>query len=508
MARYGSFKWGSGTKWGASTLDRRLTWAIEVDWNDDGVFDGSNEMSYMLDMNIRRGREFFMKSDGSGFEPRFAGNIRITLKNNSGRFDPFNPSGPLYGLLESNQRIRIRVKDEATSIIYPVFFGYVEDIRPNYSTLPTVTLTASDGIKYLGGTPAVSSTVYTTRAYTTAISDVLTAAGWEDATAIDTTLSDTMPFFWLNGNSAYGQIVDLTDAVLGNFYISATGAATFIPRTYGDSSLVSFSDHDALKDWQIRTPSPRYTVQNVVKIYNRARRSNTNVTLWTLTDKPQVLAGDSIIVWAAYSYNNQDVPATTVTPPVATTDYTSNTATDGSGADLTAAFTVALTTFATTGKLVITNTGGTSGYVTLLKVRGDAITPDDFTFAQTTSPASIVIYGERQFIVKTNWLQDLNTAIDQASVLIGILPFPRRYPQFMVRGQPAKQFLLDLTNQATLGFASIRYSDIMRVGYIEHNVTAATAGNICDTIFYFEPDLGGGGGGGAWTFPATFPMTF
>lgn len=507
MARWGSFKWGSGQKWGASALTRRLTWAIEVDWNDDGVFDGSNEMSYMLDMNVRRGREFFMRSDGSGFEPRFAGNVRITLRNNTGRFDPFNSSGPLYGLLESNQRIRIRVKDEGTGTVYPVFYGYLDDIRPNYSTLATVTLTASDGIKYLGGTPATSTTVHTTYAYTTAISDVLTAAGWEDGTAIDTALSDTMPYFWQNGNSAYAQITDLTDAVLGNFYISATGAATFIPRTYNDSPLVTFDDHDALRSWKIRTPSPRYTVQNVVKVFSRARRMNTDVTLWTMTDKPAVLPGKTIAVWANFSYNNQEVPATTVTEPVATTDYTANSAADGTGTNLTANFSVALTSFATSAKLEITNASGTAGYVTLFKVRGNAITPDEYTFAQETDPASIVTYGERQFVVKTNWLQDLNFAIDQAGVLIGLLPFPRRYPQFLVRGQPAKQFALDLTNQAVLGFTSIRYSDIMRVGYIEHNVTAETAGNICDTIFYFEP-IFGGGSGGAWTFPATFPATF
>lgn len=508
MARYGGFKWGSGTKWGTSTLDRRLTWAIEVDWNDDGAFDGTNEMPYMLDMNIRRGREFFMKSDGSGFEPRFAGNARLTLKNNSGRFDPFNTSSPLYGQLESNQRIRIRVKDESTGTIYPVFYGYIDDVRPNYSTLPTVTLTASDGIKYLSSTPATSSAVYTTHAFTTAIADVLTAAGWDDGTAIDPVLSDTMPYFWLDGTSAYNQITDLTDAVLANFYISADGKATWIPRTYGDASLVSFTDHDALKSWQIRTPSPRYTIENVMKIFSRARKTQTGVTLWTMTDKPAVLPGASITVWANFSYNSQEVPATVVTTPVATTDYTANTAQDGSGTDLTASFTVMLTSFATSAKMVVSNVGATPGYVTLLKVRGNAITPDEYTYTQTSDAASIVTYGERQFIVKTNWLQDLNTAIDQASVLIGLLPFPRRYPQFMVRGQPAKQFLLDLTNQATIGFTSIRYSDIMRVGYIEHNVTAETAGNICDTIFYFEPDMGGGGGGGAWTFPATFPATF
>lgn len=507
MARYGSFQYGSGVKWGASAVDRRLTWAVEVDWDDDGAFDGSNEMAYLLDMNIRRGRDFFMNSNGSGFQPRFAGNVRITLKNNTGRFDPFNSSGPLYGLLESNQRIRIRVKNEATGTIYPVFYGYLDDIRPNYSALPTVTLTASDGIKYLSGTPATSSAVYATHAYTTAIQDVLTAAGWEEPTAIDQTLSDTMPFFWMNGNGAYGQIIDLTDSVLGNFYISASGAATFIPRTFDDASLVSFVDIDALQEWKIRTPSPRYTVQNVVKVYSRARRAQTDVALWTMTDKPFVLSGASITAWAQFSSNNQEVPATVVTAPVATTDYTANSAVDGSGTDLTANFTVTLTAFATSAKLVIANTGGTPGYVTLLKVRGDAITPDDYTFAQSTAPSSIVTYGERQFVVKTNWLQDLNTAIDQASVLIGLLPFPNRYPQFLVRGQPEKQFALDLTNIATLSFATIRYSAIMRVGYIEHNVVQGTAGSICDTIFYFEPDMAGGGGG-AWTFPATFPATF
>jgi len=53
----------------------------------------------------------------------------------------------------------------------------------------------------------------------------------------------------------------------------------------------------------------------------------------------------------------------------------------------------------------------------------------------------------------------------------------------------------------------LNYGADLRIGYIEHNVNFQTGGNICDTLFYFEPNLSADTGN-TWIFPATFPMTF
>jgi hypothetical protein len=507
MARYGSFKY-SQAKYGLTTAPRYLTWGVVVDWNDDGTFSPSyNEMSNVMEMNIRRGREFLMESGGQGFQRRFAGNCRIVLKDPDNRYDPFNITGPLYGKLEKSQRMYVVVKDEATGTVYPVFYGRIDDIRPNYGTPPTVTLTASDGIKLLSKVNVRGSAVEISKQYDTAIADILTAAGWTDGTDINTSSSDSMAYFWADGTSAYNQIADLNDAVLGNFWIAPDGKATFRPRIINDSAVITFVDRDALFDWKIRTPSPRDTIKNRVRVYARTRKLNAGAELWRLAGTPSISAGASLEIWADFNINGEPVPASSITALAATTDYTMNTAEDESGTNLTASFSIVKTDFATSAKLVITNNSASSGYVTLLKIRGTGLTPDAYTYVETTDPASIETFGEREFVVQTNWLQDVNNASDQATVIKTLLANPRRYPQFLVRGKPAKQFALDLADLATLNFTTLNYGADLRVGYIEHNVLSNTSGNICDTQFYFEPNLSANTGQ-TWVFPATFPMAF
>lgn len=503
--RWGSGKYSSG-KYGASAaLSRRLSWGIEVAWVNGDTFDGTNEMAYMLSLNIRRGRTSFMKSDGSGFETRPAGNLQMTLKNTSGRFDPFN-AGPLQNLLSGNQRVRISVRDESTGTIYVLFTGNVDDIRPDYGDVPTVTLTASDETTKLMNSNADTDVVQANYKYSDAIHDLLVSAGWTGGLRTVTAPSDTMPYWWGTGAKAYDQLWAVSGAILAEFLVDKNGVAVFKGRTNTDTPSVTFTDHDALYSYKIRTPSPRGLIKNLATVYVKNRTANGAVQLWKLSDKPEVQAGKTITLYAKFNYNSQDCPATVVTAPVATTDYTANTVSDGSGTDLTSSFSIVTTVMAMGAKLDITNNSASTGYLTLMKVRGTAITADEYTYAQSSDAESVTRYGEREFTLKSDWLQDLNTATSQASAAILLLKEPKQYPQFMVRGQPAKQFAVDLNDLATLAFNSLNFSQIQRVGYIEHNVSAETAGNIADTTLYFEPNLSANLSGN-WTFPAVVGTT-
>ncbi len=506
MARWGEFKYNSKTKWGATPTHRRLTWGVLIDWSNDGTYSYGNENLHVLEMNVRRGRESFMQSGGAGFQRRFAGNTRITLRNNDKRYDPFNISGPLYGKLEQNQKVKIIVKDESTGTIYPIFFGRIDDIRPNYGVLSTVTLTASDAITSLSKGVINTSSVSLAVQYDQAVSNLLTAFGWTDAIDIDTSSLDSMSYWWGDGTSAYNQLCNLTDAVIGNFYVSADGTATYRPRIVDDTIGLTFTDADVLWEWNVRSPSPRETIKNRVQVYARARKSVASATLWTMGDIPYIPAGESRTIWAQFSYNAENVPATTITPPAATTDYAMSTVSGGGGTDLTASFTVATTNFSTTAKLVVTNGSALGGYVNLLKLRGTVIVSDNYTYSEASDPTSIANYGERLFTVQSDWLQSATYAISQANTVLGLLDTPRYYPQFMLRGKPSQQFSAELNMLVAISLLTIGLGANMRIGYIEHNVRFAQAGgNICDTLLYFEPNFSSGTGGTS-TVPVTIPF--
>lgn len=483
-----------GTMYGVS-VSKALRWAIEVDWDGDGAFTGENEADHCVGYNLRRGREFFMKSDGSGFEPVRVGTVALTLLNEDRRYDPYYAAGDLYGLLDRNQRIRIRVMDEATGIIYPRFDGYIDDIRPNYGTPSTVTLIASDGLKVLTNKKIRSSGVYTTIRYNIALAQCLTDAGWAGASSIDSIVSDTMPYWWTSGNSALSEMQDLTDAVLGRLFAAADGTITYKSRLSSDTPIYTMLDADVLESYKIRVPTPRETIRNLIRVYARARTIHAAVELWRAVDQPSIPTGGSITVWANFSYNGEDVPATVVTDPVNGVDYTCS-----AGGIITHV----MTTFAASAKIVFTN-AGVPATMTLMKLRGTCITTDEYTFAEDSDAASIAIYGEREFVIDTNWLQDINSAIDQVAALKVILSTPRQYPRVLLRHNVAKQFGVDLFDIISVNFVSMGYTDDLRVGYIEESWTIPT-GDVVDTIIGFEPNMAGSTTG-SWIFTVIFGLT-
>jgi phage gpG-like protein len=67
MARYNTFKYGSGTKYGESARQQTLTASLSVDWDNDTVLEGS-ESNYALAAEITRGRRHLLTSAGNEFE--------------------------------------------------------------------------------------------------------------------------------------------------------------------------------------------------------------------------------------------------------------------------------------------------------------------------------------------------------------------------------------------------------------------------------------------------------
>ena len=494
---------------------RTLTWVIDVDWDGDGKFNGVNEaITYdsngvvtnrLQAVSVIRGRQFFVKSGGTGFEDTAIGTVALTLKDLDGRFNPYNASSPIYSYLQQNQKIMVRLEDTATAIVYWAFVGYIDDIRPNLGKyVTTATITASDGLKKLQNKTVNSQLVYQTIRYNNAITQVLADAGWSDQTSIDNVSSDTLTYWWESGRSALAELQDLTNASFGDFCVTANGTAKYLSSIATDASVTTFTESDIQFDYGIQVPSPRETIKNWIKIFSRSRTAQSLAVLWKASGtSPSISPGASLTVWATYSSGGATVAATSVTTPVMTTDYL---ASDGAVGDKTAQISVAFTPFATTAKIVYTNNDAGTVYMTLMQVRGIAITADIYTFAQTQDDASIASYTERDLTIQTDWLQDINTAVDKALTMKLKLAHPRQFPRFMVkRNSLAKSFVADLYNVVTANFTTNNISDEFRVGYITHNWSIQEP-MVLDTTLYMEPNLFANASG-TWIFPALIGTT-
>lgn len=92
--------------------------------------------------STKRGRQHIL----ARFE---AGTATVTLDNKSGRYSPFNTTGPYYGLIRPGTPLRIRAIWGAVTL--PQFYGFVESwplVWPSAND-STVTVTAVDATKFL-----------------------------------------------------------------------------------------------------------------------------------------------------------------------------------------------------------------------------------------------------------------------------------------------------------------------------------------------------------------------
>lgn len=512
-------RYGDGTLYGAAGVyygeqtitSRSLTWGVIVDWDDDGFFTGENEAfdpatgtGRLQSLRLRMGREFLFNSSGDGLIYPDAGTLELDVLDQAGRYDPYNASSPLAGYLYKNQKVKVIIKSEVTGTQYPVFTGRIADIRPDYGVPQKATI-------YIDGEAIrlknkIKSTVYTDVQYDAQISEALTLAGWTDETDIDSTGSDQMAYHWFSNTSAINEIEKIAEAAFGLFWVSEDGTAKYRGRINPDTSTQSVTEADIDYGYRIRIPAPRDVLRNRARVYARTRTAVNNAEVWRMIDKPLIASGTGDAIWADFTYNGESVPATSVTSPVATTDFTANDAQDGSGTNRTANISFSTTAFSTTAKLIPTNSGA-GAYMTLLKIRANIITTDKYTFAEYEDATSIAAYGDREFTMKTDWLQDLNAANEYAQVFVSRFKDPRAFPRFKFkRSSIDKQFTTGLFNMITINFNTFGVTGEFRTGYVERS-WSINEPNVIDSVYYLEPNTTSNVGD-TWVFPMTFPTVF
>jgi len=466
-----------------------LWWFFDVDWNDNGVYD-DDLTDYMIGFSCRRGREYFIYENGNGFVRQNVGTATVMLTNYTDKFNPW-----AHALVRPGVKCRLRVRDVTTMIMYTVFTGLISDIKPVSGKLDRVIFELSDGLQWLKDSE-VSITVRSDIEADTAIPLILTAVDWPTlwGQSIGSGV-DVIPYWWVDKETASKAIYELVEAELGNFFIAADGKATFKSRHAATPVVITIDESEMLKD--VMLPMPWENVRNVAKVFAHPLVEQNETTLWTLNDTPAVDNGDVITFTAQFRYNNQSVAAETIVTPVATTDYTVNSAADGSGADYTADASIVFTEGSKTAELELTYTGANSGFITLLKVRGKPLeAPDVTAFVDDNSGSD----QPRVFTLDSPWQQDTNKAVSFAAFLADFLSGKPAFPRFKVEHRSAEQFGPDLFDVVTLVIDKYTIDDDYKIGYIEH-VWLTENGQSVQTTFHAEPFVAWDDG--YWVFPAS-----
>jgi len=215
-------------------------------------------------------------------------------------------------------------------------------------------------------------------------------------------------YAWQQENDVWADMAKLVEAEQGRVFYDEIGVLTFknkysvIIDADSVTSVATLAYNTNTMDIEIDESIEN--VYNKVSVAATPRVKAAGVTdLWAYGDDPPYLsAGASLTIWA--KLDNPCAPSDYV-PPAATTDYAGFTIPDGTGTDMTGSMTVVATTYAQSVKFVITNNHATTGlYVTLLKIRGKAITEAATITSIREDATSQTAYGIRTLEITNDYI--------------------------------------------------------------------------------------------------------
>lgn len=173
----------------------------------------------------------------------------------------------------------------------------------------------------------------------------------------------------------------------------------------------------------LRIPHSRDDLSSMIQVTGYSTRVDTSsVVLYDLQSTNTLVAPFQVYTSLFGPYRDPNntgarVGGRDMISPAATTDYTMNTLSDGTGADLTANFSV-VASFTQSGvHFTITNNGGTAGYITKLQVRGKGIYREPVVVPRTVASVPV---GHKTTTLEMPYQSNVNVLQDVADHLVSL----------------------------------------------------------------------------------------
>lgn len=488
-----------------------ITWSVGIDWDKDGTY--TDETGRLLSLSSSRGRDQAVFTDS--YDRARIGECSFILDNYDRRYDPHYTSSPLTGTILPDRPVKIQLTYD--SLTRNVFNGRLSNIIP-FGEDRTVQVICLDGLSSLRKQYCSLGSLQTDISVADAISTLLEDAGFPYITGELTfpfdfpgTMGsssiedngDVIPYWWSDHRLTVLEAIDeLSQAFMGDYYVDTAGNFVYEARSYDIVSSVTLDQSQLLRD--IEVSQPWEDIRNVIRVIGHPLLSSAaDSELWKLGNIPLIAAGESLTIWAEYSYEGVYCAATAITTLAATTDYTANTLENGTGTDKTAQISIVKTDYAAISKLVITNNDAAAVYLTLMKLRGTALYNLSGSLVEETDATSITAYGQNGLTVSSPWLQttdDIQAHADWAGVLFAN---ERKNLRVRIAQRPELQVEYDLFDYATAVSDYLGVDDIYTITDIRHDwqpeTGLLTTLRLEPSALVLFPDL--------WVFTATFGDT-
>jgi hypothetical protein len=405
---------------------------LVVDWNNDGDFDDTHDdiTDDIIDISWQRGRDYASQLSGNST----AGKLTAKLLNTDGKYSPSNASSVLTGNILPGRTVKLMAGSGDFPYQFPIVFpsevqwvGKLEKINPTPAShgLKTCTFTAYGVLGYLNDFRPNLSTQINQRT-DQAIGAILDNVGWPANDRNLATGKTTMTRFWVDGPKTLDamRIVEETESGFlkedKNGYVGFENRHTRLEATRSVTSQHTFSDaSNATSSYVLlKQEDPLSTITNHFEASSRTYATAAVAVLWTHpetgADSPSLSAGEVKTFEASYpntSSPNNALEVNAWTTPASTTDYTANTAANGSGTDRTSS--IAVTNSKTAERMVMTFTNNHATdtvYLTKIQARGTAVTSNNPVKVRSIDSASATSYGERKFAAKSEFFPNSTEA--------------------------------------------------------------------------------------------------
>jgi hypothetical protein len=306
-----------------------------------------------------------------------------------------------------------------------LFAGFIDDWKPDpsLSAIRNTYITARDAGKVLRHR-TITTSLFTNYNAGSLFSEILTGAGVASFT-VDT-MQDVIPFAFYRDRNAQNAIDEMIQAGYSFAYIDGAGTFKVKKRYYEiEGSIVgSLSEFMALN----YTLSDR-AVYNYVTVEGEPRRAATSTqTLASLPTPFYIPASSAISFFLEYldPANSEPVPGIEMVTPVSSTDYLTNAASNGGGANLTATTSVSAVFFAQTAYNTVFNGSATDAYLTKYTLRGKPVQRLSRFTALSEHTSSQNFYGTLAYALSNPLIGDQQFGQNYAGFILArnADPFP------------------------------------------------------------------------------------
>lgn len=488
LSIYNTFTYGNRLYYGLAQPDATLLWNLAIDWDADGTFgNGYNEASRMIDLSVTRGRDHLLSGRGSGWQRFKPGQAVCVLDNSDGRYDPYNSSGPLYGTISPGKYAHLSVWYSSTE--YDVIRGVVSDIQPYQRGLERfVRISIADGLQWLAERTFNKAVVNNIESGVL-VSGILTAAGRTDTEWGMQLLSNgkqiSRTYYWRR--PALSSVYDLCDVEGGQFWHRANGDFAFADSAYGLASTTAIDESEVLVD--IGVSQPWELIRNDVEIVEHTYIDtvSSSIELWKLQSAVPIAVASTIAMDGLFSYLHYGRVGGR---SLGSGSFTANTASDGSGTDITASCVMTRELNCGDGTLfTFTNNSGMNGYITSATLTGIAVYTPNITVYGAEDTTSQGKYSKRTFRLDVPWMQGGGYAQAYADWVLSELKDPKPMIKIMIENRFEYQLGLELfMDGIAFTSATLGIDDTFRIGKIEHRWLREN-GQAMRTTYTLEPRL-------------------